>query len=103
MNSVTLLGRIGQEPELKYTNSGQALVNASMATNEVWTKDGQRQEKTEWHELVFWGKTAEIAGKYVHKGDQLLVTGRLQTRSWVDRETNGKRYITEIVCLGSSC
>ena len=96
VNKVILLGRLGQDPELKYTPSGAAVCNFSMATSENWAgKDGQRQERTEWHRIVVWGKLAELCNQYLSKGRQAYVEGRLQTRSWDDK--NGqKRYTTEI-------
>lgn len=96
LNKVSLIGNLGQDPEVKMTPSGQQVATWSMATSEKWEKDGVKQEKTEWHRLVAWGKTAELAGKYLHKGDQVYVEGKLQTRSWDD--ANGvKRYTTEII------
>ena len=97
INKCILVGRLGNDPELKYTNSGSAVSNISIATTEKWTdKSGERQEKTEWHKVVVFGKSAEFAGEYAHKGSLVYVEGRLQTRSWEDREGN-KRYTTEIV------
>ena len=97
LNKTMIIGRLGQDPELKYTNSGSGVCNLSLATTEKWTnKDGDRQEKTEWHKVVIFGKSAEFAGEYAHKGSLVYVEGRLQTRSWEDREGN-KRYTTEVV------
>ena len=88
---------MGQTPELKYTPSGQAVCNLSIATNEAWTgKDGQKQEKTEWHRLVLFGKLAELAGQYLQKGRQVYIEGKLQTRSWQDKDGQ-TRYTTEVV------
>lgn len=97
VNKVILVGRLGSDPELKYTPSGVAVATFSVATNENWTdKDGNAQERTEWHRIVCWRKLAEIAGEYLKKGRQVYVEGRLQTRSWEDQ--NGvKRYQTEII------
>lgn len=97
VNKVILVGNLGQNPELKYTPSGQAVCNLSIATNESWTgKDGQKQEKTEWHRLVLFGKLAELAGQYLQKGRQVYIEGKLQTRSWQDKDGQ-TRYTTEIV------
>ena len=97
MNKVMLLGRLGQDPELKYTPSGTAVCNFSLATSDQWTdKSGQRQEKTEWHRIVVFGKLAELCNQYLSKGRQALVEGSLQTRSW-EGEDGKKRYMTEIV------
>jgi single-strand DNA-binding protein len=97
VNKVILLGRLGQDPELKYTPGGAPVCNFSMATTEAWTdKQGQKQERTEWHRIVVWGKLAELCNQYLSKGRQAFVEGRLQTRSWDDKEGN-KRYTTEIM------
>ncbi len=96
VNKVILLGRLGQDPELKYTPGGAPVCNFSLATTEAWTdKSGQKQEKTEWHRVVVWGKLAELCNQYLAKGRQAFVEGRLQTRSWDDKDGN-KRYTTEI-------
>jgi single-strand DNA-binding protein len=96
INKVMLIGRLGQDPELKYTPSGIAVANFSVATSDSWTdKSGQKQEKTEWHRIVVWGKLAELCNQYLSKGRQAFLEGSLQTRSW---EKDGvKRYSTEIV------
>ena len=98
VNKVILLGRLGQDPELKYTPSGAAVCNFSMATSETWNdkNTGQKQERTEWHRIVVWGKLAELCNQYLAKGRQSFVEGRLQTRSWDDQQTGQKRYTTEI-------
>lgn len=97
VNKVILLGRLGQDPELKYTPGGAAVCNFSVATTEAWTdKQGQKQEKTEWHRIVVWGKLAELCNQYLAKGRQAFVEGRLQTRSWDDKDGT-KRYTTEIM------
>jgi single-strand DNA-binding protein len=98
LNKVMIIGRLGQDPELKTVGSSQ-VARLSIATSETYTdKNNQKQEKTEWHRVIFWGKLAELAGKYLSKGRQVYVEGKLQTRSW---EENGqKRYATEII--GSS-
>jgi single-strand DNA-binding protein len=97
VNKVILIGRLGTDPEVRYTSNGGAVANFNMATNESWTdKSGQKQEKTEWHRIVVWGKIAELCGQYLSKGRQAFIEGRLQTREWTDKE-GGKRYTTEIV------
>lgn len=98
VNKVILIGNIGSDPEVKYTASGVAVANFSLATSESWTDkgSGQRQERTEWHRLVLWRKLAEIAGQYLKKGSKIYVEGKLQTRSW-DDPSGQKRYMTEIV------
>jgi len=96
VNKVIILGRLGQEPELKYTPSGAAVCNFSLATSENWMdKSGQKQERTEWHRIVVWGKLAELCNQYLSKGRQAFIEGSLQTRSWDDK-TGQKRYTTEI-------
>ena len=96
VNKVILVGNLGRDAELRYTPGGAAVATLNMATTEVWTdKGGQRQEKTEWHRVVLWGKTAESLNEYLTKGKQVYVEGRLQTRQWDDKDGN-KRYTTEI-------
>ncbi len=96
INKVILIGRLGQDPELKYTPSGAAVCNFSLATSESWNdKAGQKQERTEWHRVVVWGKLAELCNQYLAKGRQCFVEGSLQTRSW-DGQDGQKRYTTEI-------
>ncbi|MDT8421891.1 MAG: single-stranded DNA-binding protein [Desulfuromonadales bacterium] len=97
VNKVILVGNLGKDPELRYTPSGAAVATFSLATTERYKdRDGNRQEKTEWHNVVVWRQLAEICGKYLHKGKQVYIEGRIQTRSYDDRDGN-KRYITEIV------
>jgi single-strand DNA-binding protein len=97
VNKVILVGNLGSDPELKYTPSNRPVCNLSVATNEVWKdKNGQKQEKTEWHRVNVWGEQAEHCSKYLSKGRMVYVEGRLQTRSWDDKEGK-KRYSTEIV------
>ncbi len=97
VNKVILVGHLGQDPELKYTPSGAAVTNFTLATNETWKDtDGNRQERTEWHRIVMWRRLAEIAGEYLKKGSKVYIEGRLQTRSWEDKDGN-KRYMTEVV------
>lgn len=97
VNKVILVGNLGKDPELRYTPAGAAVANFSLATTERYKdRDGNRQEKTEWHNIVAWRQLAEICGKYLHKGKQIYVEGKIQTRSYDDRDGN-KRYMTEIV------
>jgi single-strand DNA-binding protein len=99
LNKVMLIGNLGRDPEVRSTASGQPVANFTLATNRRWTdKNGQRQEQTEWHNIVVWGKQAEIAGRYLTKGKQIYVEGHLQTRSWDDRQSGEKKYRTEVVC-----
>jgi single-strand DNA-binding protein len=96
VNKVILVGNLGRDAELRYTPGGAAVATLNLATTEVWNdKGGQRQEKTEWHRVVLWGKTAESLNEYLVKGKQIYVEGRLQTRQWDDKDGN-KRYTTEI-------
>src|SRR5687768_2344684 len=96
VNKVILVGNLGRDAELRYTPGGAAVATINLATTEVWNdKAGQKQEKTEWHRVVLWGKTAESLNEYLTKGKQIYVEGRLQTRQWDDKDGN-KRYTTEI-------
>jgi len=96
VNKVILVGNLGRDAELRYTPGGAAVATINMATTEVWNdKGGQRQEKTEWHRVILWGKSAESLTEYLTKGKQIYVEGRLQTRQWDDKDGN-KRYTTEI-------
>lgn len=97
INKVILVGNLGKDPELRYTPAGQAVATFSLATSERYKdRNGEMQEKTEWHNIVAWRQLAEICGKYLHKGRQVYIEGRIQTRSYDDRDGN-KKYITEIV------
>ncbi|KAA3661650.1 MAG: single-stranded DNA-binding protein [Calditrichaeota bacterium] len=97
VNKVILIGNLGKDPELRYTQSGQAVASFSLATNESWKgKDGSQQEKTEWHNIVLWARQAELANEYLKKGSMVYIEGRLQTRNWDDKD-GVKHYITEIV------
>jgi single-strand DNA-binding protein len=97
LNKVMLIGRLGQDPEIRYTQSGSAVANVTIATNDYWTdKQGGKQERTEWHSLVLWGKLADLAQSYLKKGSQVYVEGRLQTRDWEDQQGQ-KHYKTEVV------
>jgi single-strand DNA-binding protein len=99
VNKVILVGNLGRDPEVRSTPSGQQVASFTMATERRWKdKNGQRQKETEWHNIVVWGKQAEIAGQYLTKGKQIFLEGRLQTRSWDDRQTGEKKYRTEVVC-----
>jgi single-strand DNA-binding protein len=97
INKVTLIGNLGTDPEMKYTQDGTPVANFSVAINESWTgQDGQKHEKVEWARVVAWRKLAEAVGKYLHKGSKVYVEGKLQTRSW-DDQNGQKRYTTEVV------
>lgn len=98
VNKAILIGRLGSDPELKYTPGGQAVANFSLATNERWTgKDGEKQEKTTWHNIVAWGKLAELAKEYLHKGRQVYIEGRIDNRSYDKKDGSGKAYFSEVV------
>lgn len=97
VNKVILIGRLGGDPELKEMSGGGNVCNFSMATSESWKdKNGDKQEKTEWHKIVTFNKLADICGEYLYKGKQVYIEGRIQTRQWDDKDGN-KRYTTEIV------
>ena len=97
VNKVILVGCLGKDLELRYTTGGQAVATFPLATTERWNdKNGQRQDRTEWHNIVIWGKPAEIANQYLKKGSQVYLEGKITTRSWDDKEGN-KKYTTEIV------
>src|SRR6476661_7100099 len=97
VNKVILVGNLGRDPETRYTTGGEAVTNVSIATTDSWKdKAGEKQERTEWHRVAFFGKLAEIAGEYLKKGSQVYVEGRLQTRKWQDKEGQEK-YTTEII------
>jgi len=97
VNKVILVGNLGKDPELRNTTSGTSVCEFSIATGESWKgKDGQMQERTEWHRIIVWGKLGENCAKFLSKGRQVFLEGRLQTRSWEDKDGN-KRYTTEIV------
>ncbi len=96
VNKVILIGNLGRDPEVRYTKSGTSVATLNLATTDSWTdQNGQKQERTEWHRVVAWAKLADIAKEYLTKGQQVYIEGRLQTRSWDDRDGN-KRYTTEI-------
>lgn len=96
VNKVILVGRLGQDPEVRFTQGGTAVANLRIATDETWKdQSGERQQRTEWHTVVLWRRLAEISGQYLSKGRLVYIEGKLQTRSWQDREGN-KRYSTEV-------
>ncbi len=98
INKVILVGNLGKDPEIRYTASGAAIANVTIATTDSWRdkQSGEKQEKTEWHRVVFFNRLAEVVGEYLHKGSQVYVEGRLQTRKWQD-QSGQDRYTTEIV------
>jgi single-strand DNA-binding protein len=97
VNKVTIIGNLGADPEVRYTGGGQAVANFGIATSESWNdKEGKKQERTEWHRIVVWGKLAELCGQHLKKGKQVYLEGKLQTREWTDKE-NRKQYTTEVV------
>ena len=97
VNKVILIGNLGADPEVRYAPSGTAVASFSLATTDQWTnKEGGKEEKTEWHRIVAFGRLGEVCGEYLHKGKQVYIEGRIQTRSWEDKE-GVKRYTTEIV------
>ncbi|MGH9339291.1 MAG: single-stranded DNA-binding protein [Acidobacteriota bacterium] len=98
VNKVILIGRLGRDPEMRYTASGTPVANFSLATNEFWSDNGERKERTEWHQVVAWSKLGEICTQYLSKGRLVYIEGRLQTREWDDRDGN-KRRTTEVVAL----
>ncbi len=98
VNKVILVGNLGQDPEVRYTQNGAAVCNFSIATSESWVdkNSGQKNSKTEWHRIVAWNKLGEICGEYLHKGKQVYVEGKLETRKWRDEKAGVDRYTTEI-------
>lgn len=98
LNKVMLIGNLGADPEVRYSPNGMAVANVRLATNESWRdkESGETQERTEWHRIVFFGRLAEVVKEYVHKGSQIYIEGRLQTRKWQDKDGQD-RYSTEIV------
>ena len=97
VNKVILIGRLGSDPELRYTPNGDAVANFRIATNRVWKdQEGNQQERTEWHRIVAWRRLAERCGEYLKKGSHVYIEGRLETRSWEDKNGN-KRYVTEVI------
>ena len=97
INKVILIGNLGKDPEVNYTSAGTAVTKFSVATTEQWTdKSGEKQNHTEWHRVVAWGRLGEICGEYLHKGKQVYIEGKLRTNEWEDREGN-RRFTTEIV------
>ena len=99
VNKVILVGNLGRDPEVRSTPSGQTVAEFSLATSRKWKdREGNRQEQTEWHRIICWGRQAEVAGQYLTKGKQIYVEGRIQTSSWDDKQSGEKRYKTEIIC-----
>lgn len=96
INKAILIGNLGADPEVKYTQSGTAVANFNLAVTETWTKDGKKEEKTEWLRIVAFSRLAEICGEYLTKGSKCYIEGKIQTRQWDDKDGN-KRYTTEIV------
>ena len=97
VNKVILVGRLGKDPEVRYSNNGNAITNFNLATSRVYkNKQGEKVDETEWHRCVSFGRTAEVCGEYLHKGSLIYVEGRLQTRDWEDKDGN-KRWTTEII------
>lgn len=97
VNKVILVGRLGKDPELRYTTGGTPVASFSLATDEAWTdKGGEKQRRTEWHNIVAWSKLAEICGQYLTKGKQVYIEGKIQTREWTDKDGN-KRRTTEVI------
>ena len=97
VNKVILVGNLGADPEIRYAPSGTSVANFSLATKDQWTnKEGEKEEKTEWHRIVAFGRLGEICGEYLHKGKQVYIEGKLQTKAWEDRE-GVKRYTTEVI------
>jgi single-strand DNA-binding protein len=98
LNKAMLIGNLGKDPELRYTTSGVAVASFSLATSSSWKdQDGNVQEKTEWHNIVAWSKLAEICGEWLKKGAKVYIEGRIQNRSYDDKNTGQKRYISEVV------
>jgi len=98
VNKVILIGNLGKDPELKYTPSGTPVAKFPLATNERFKdKDGQWQDRTEWHNITAWARTAEIAGEYLKKGGKVYIEGSLRTHSWDDKQSGQKKYMTEVV------
>jgi single-strand DNA-binding protein len=96
LNKVMLIGRLGADPEVRYTQSGTPVASFSIATSEQWTKDGEREERTEWHRVVAWGRLGEVCGEYLTKGKLVYIEGKLHTRIWEDKD-GVKRYVAEIL------
>jgi len=96
VNKVILIGNLGADPEVRYTQNGTAVANFRIATTETWKKEGEKEELTEWHRVVAFGRLAQICGEYLSKGSKVYIEGRIQTRKWEDRDGN-PRYTTEIM------
>lgn len=102
INKVILVGNLGRDPDVRYTQSGAAVATLALATSESWRdkNTGEQREKTEWHRVALFGKLAEVAGEYLRKGSQVYIEGQLQTRKWQDQQSGQDRYTTEIVVQG---
>lgn len=98
LNKVTLIGRLGAQPEMAATPSGSVVTKFSLATSETFNKDGQKREETEWHRIVLFGRVAEIANQYLQKGDLVYLEGKIKTSKWQDPTTGQDRYSTEVIC-----
>jgi len=97
LNKVQLIGRLGRDPELRYTTNGIACATLSVATNESYKEGDEWKERTEWHRVILWGRQAEFSGEYLAKGSQIYIEGRLQTRKWADPQSGQDKYTTEII------
>lgn len=107
VNKAILVGNLGGDPEVRSTTSGTAVCNFSLATNEAWTdKQGNKQQRTEWHRIVAWGKLADICGQYLSKGSQIYLEGRIETNEWTDRDGNDRKdkqiVATQLVMFGNA-
>lgn len=97
LNKVMLIGNLGADPEIRHTPSGASVANFNLATSRSWTREGRKEEKTDWHRIVAWDKLAEICQQYLKKGSKVYIEGRIETRSWDDASTGQKKYMTEII------
>ena len=97
LNKVMLIGNLGADPEIRHTPSGASVANFNLATSRSWTREGRKEEKTDWHRIVAWDKLAEICQQYLKKGNKVYIEGRIETRSWDDASTGQKKYMTEII------
>ncbi len=96
LNKVMLIGNLGADPEMRYTQNGSAVANFNIATTETWVKDGNKEERTEWHRIIAFARLGEICGEYLSKGSKVYIEGKIQTRQWEDKD-GVKRYTTEII------
>ena len=97
LNKVMLIGNLGADPEVRHTPSGASVANFNLATSRSWTREGKKEEKTDWHRIVAWDKLAEICQQYLKKGNKVYIEGRIETRSWDDASSGQKRYMTEVI------